>query len=112
MRPEMISGSFCVSMTAAMGMPKFEAGPQKSKSTISMGRVFLWINAAMANVEPSSDGTVTLRGTVRHGNSAGYRELTRGTEVVQHRVGAYPRIDGFHCGSHCGCVGAAAKVGC
>ena len=25
-----ISGSFCVSMTAAMGMPKFETGPQKS----------------------------------------------------------------------------------
>jgi hypothetical protein len=25
-----ISGSFCVSMTAAMGMPKLEAGPQKS----------------------------------------------------------------------------------
>lgn len=25
-----ISGSFCVSMTAAMGIPKLEAGPQKS----------------------------------------------------------------------------------
>lgn len=25
-----ISGSFCISMTAAMGIPKFEAGPQKS----------------------------------------------------------------------------------
>lgn len=25
-----ISGSFCVSMTAAIGMPKLEAGPQKS----------------------------------------------------------------------------------
>ncbi len=25
-----ISGSFCVSRTAAMGIPKFEAGPQKS----------------------------------------------------------------------------------
>ncbi len=25
-----ISGSFCVSMTAAMGMPKLETGPQKS----------------------------------------------------------------------------------
>lgn len=25
-----ISGSFCVSKTAAMGIPKFEAGPQKS----------------------------------------------------------------------------------
>jgi hypothetical protein len=28
-----ISGSFCVSRTAAMGMPKFEAGPQKSASS-------------------------------------------------------------------------------
>ena len=26
-----ISGSFCVSMTAAIGIPKFEAGPQKSR---------------------------------------------------------------------------------
>ena len=25
-----ISGSFCVSNTAAMGIPKFDAGPQKS----------------------------------------------------------------------------------
>ena len=25
-----ISGSFCVSMTAAIGMPKLDAGPQKS----------------------------------------------------------------------------------
>lgn len=25
-----ISGSFCVSMTAAIGMPKLETGPQKS----------------------------------------------------------------------------------
>ncbi len=25
-----ISGSFCVSMTAAMGIPKLETGPQKS----------------------------------------------------------------------------------
>lgn len=25
-----ISGSFCVSITAATGIPKFEAGPQKS----------------------------------------------------------------------------------
>ena len=25
-----ISGSFCVSITAAMGMPKLETGPQKS----------------------------------------------------------------------------------
>ena len=25
-----ISGSFCVSRTAAIGIPKFEAGPQKS----------------------------------------------------------------------------------
>ena len=25
-----ISGSFCVSRTAAMGIPKFDAGPQKS----------------------------------------------------------------------------------
>ena len=25
-----MSGSFCVSMTAAIGMPKFETGPQKS----------------------------------------------------------------------------------
>ena len=33
-----ISGSFCVSMTAAMGMPKLETGPQKSgegASTVS-----------------------------------------------------------------------------
>ena len=27
-----ISGSFCVSITAAMGMPKLDAGPQKSAS--------------------------------------------------------------------------------
>lgn len=27
---EYISGSFCVSITAAMGMPKLETGPQKS----------------------------------------------------------------------------------
>ena len=25
-----ISGSFCVSITAAIGIPKFDAGPQKS----------------------------------------------------------------------------------
>lgn len=30
-----ISGSFCVSMMAAMGMPKLEAGPQKSDCEIS-----------------------------------------------------------------------------
>jgi len=30
-----ISGSFCVSRTAAMGMPKLEAGPQKSDSSES-----------------------------------------------------------------------------
>ena len=29
-RKRYISGSFCVSITAAMGMPKFETGPQKS----------------------------------------------------------------------------------
>jgi hypothetical protein len=28
-----ISGSFCVSMTAAMGIPKLETGPQKSVFT-------------------------------------------------------------------------------
>ena len=29
------SGLFCVSMTAATGMPKFDTGPQKSKSKYS-----------------------------------------------------------------------------
>lgn len=29
-RRNYISGSFCVSMTAARGIPKFDAGPQKS----------------------------------------------------------------------------------
>ncbi len=29
-----ISGSFCVSMTAAIGMPKLETGPQKSVSGV------------------------------------------------------------------------------
>ena len=28
--PDITSGFFCVSMTAAMGMPKLDAGPQKS----------------------------------------------------------------------------------
>ena len=28
--PDIISGSFCVSRTAAMGIPKLDAGPQKS----------------------------------------------------------------------------------
>lgn len=31
-----ISGSFCVSMTAAMGMPKLETGPQKSGEGASL----------------------------------------------------------------------------
>jgi hypothetical protein len=30
MRPDIMEASFCVSITAAMGMPKLEAGPQKS----------------------------------------------------------------------------------
>ena len=29
-RATYIAGSFCVSMTAAMGIPKLDAGPQKS----------------------------------------------------------------------------------
>lgn len=34
MGPEMIAGSFCVSITAAMGIPKLETGPQKSVYTV------------------------------------------------------------------------------
>ncbi len=33
-----ISGSFCVSMTAAIGMPKLETGPQKSAETETLAR--------------------------------------------------------------------------
>jgi hypothetical protein len=30
-----ISGSFCISITAATGIPKFDAGPQKSAQGVS-----------------------------------------------------------------------------
>lgn len=36
-RERYISGSFCVSITAAMGMPKFETGPQKSAENGQLG---------------------------------------------------------------------------
>ena len=36
-----ISGSFCVSSTAAMGMPKFEAGPQKSAFGTPVSQLFI-----------------------------------------------------------------------
>lgn len=40
-----ISGSFCVSMTAAIGMPKFETGPQKSAGmeTLARARGKSWV---------------------------------------------------------------------
>ena len=70
-----MSGSFCVSKTAAIGMPKFEAGPQKSKG---------W--------------SVTVPS-----NSRNYMlmvELTRRAKVIGHWIRPYPGIECFNCGGH------------
>lgn len=40
-----ISGSFCVSMTAAMGMPKLLAGPQKSVISEDVSSPYILLSA-------------------------------------------------------------------
>ena len=51
-----ISGSFCVSNTAAIGIPKFDAGPQKSDSrsvpTMLLSSAFVEWTHALSKSNP------------------------------------------------------------
>lgn len=60
-----MSGSFCVSMTAAIGMPKFETGPQKSAVVVTIG--------------VSGSG---FRGIVERSDSRGQTQRTQGGRAI------------------------------
>lgn len=131
-----ISGSFCVSMTAASGMPKLEAGPQKSAKQSS--RV-----STMNHCQKSEPGEAEQRRVLFSGNKeieaaiegcaqkgwarrlcgrsrkrsarGGVTRRTGRAEIIQRLVGADFGVDSFDCGGHDGqrkdLRGERAKVG-
>ena len=66
-----ISGSFCASMMAAMGMPKLEAGPQKSVAWACTLSVCSELGAGMARLGWLAYGS--SRGSRRLGSSGFWR---------------------------------------
>jgi len=66
-----ISGSFCASMMAAMGMPKLEAGPQKSVARACILSVCSELGAGMARLRWLAYGS--SRGSRRLGSSGFWR---------------------------------------
>lgn len=94
-----ISGSFCVSMTAAMGIPKLEAGPQKS---VFQSRPLVSVSfhdhmpIPVAVFESASVCILSDLAAVRR-----YAGLTSRAEVIRDRVGPDFGIEGFDCGGHC-----------
>lgn len=123
-----ISGSFCVSMTAASGMPKLEAGPQKSDRNTSCQRVKRRAdNSVRGNVK--GEGRLEARERVigqaiegcavakpwcaASGNCevGGVIQRTGRTEIIQRLVGADFGVDSFDSGGHDGRRGEAKGEG-
>lgn len=79
-----------MSITAAIGIPKFEAGPQKSTCT-----------------GISSDTRIPPRKFEVAGEVGG---LTGRAKIAQHWLGTYFGIDGRNCGCHYEGIGISLMV--
>jgi hypothetical protein len=88
------SGLFCVSMTAAIGIPKLEAGPQKSThgQPCSQFQFPLSVLNSYSGEPRKRDPT---------SQEAGNIERTRRAEIAQHGALANLRIDFSEPGRHC-----------
>lgn len=115
-----ISASFCVSITAATGIPKLETGPQKSRkyhwlsATHAIHRNLLLRQSAIREKKASSShsrpptsayspsvsfAVGRSRDRKRFGKLGSIR--TGWADIVQHRVGADLGVDCLNSSSHC-----------
>ena len=85
-----ISGSFCVSITAAIGMPKLEAGPQKSVRYMYQPISISFTYPVLFPTHPP------VHHTTSHSflNSKEDSKPTCRADIVQNRLGADFRIEG------------------
>lgn len=107
-----ISGSFCVSITAATGIPKFEAGPQKSKRSNKPSAIAfrspryknhsIPLNNPLAVLSPQllsvPPGLISADFN-KHSGTGGIR--TGREEVIQNLVGTDLRIQCLDRSRHC-----------
>ena len=112
-----ISASFCVSITAAMGIPKLETGPQKSRERHRLSAIctiylhFIALESTSSRAEsvflPSSMSlSVLSRRWATSGRQSLQEKLgsiirTGWADIVQHRVGADLRVNRLDSSRHC-----------
>lgn len=93
-----ISGSFCVSMTAAMGIPKLLAGPQKSVRTVCQS---LYLQASPQFCPSTMFLALYSASHPREfSTSQAQEKLTSRAQVVGHGVRPDARIERFDRGCH------------
>jgi hypothetical protein len=93
-------------MTAAIGIPKLDIGPQKSvDSNTNKPGIPLSFSEARKDSPLSRNkygGLTTswVENVLGLDCDAGSKRLTCRAEVIQHLVRSYFRVDGFYCGCH------------